>query len=86
MEEIIRNNIKMAMGEEGLKKAEIVAARAAIIASHDDDVDMSSLIIGLWVGNDGEMPETLQYMALGMVSGLAQLQMRKMNDPEMELR
>jgi len=81
MEQMIRNNIVGIAGEEAAKKADIVAARATIIAGHDAGIDLSSLIVGLWVGTDGEMPETLQYGVLGLVEALTNAKMAAYETP-----
>lgn len=53
------------------KKADIVVACVAIIAANDPSIDLASLIIELWIGHDGEMPETLHYGMLGNIMMMA---------------
>lgn len=81
MEDFIRNNIRSMGGKEAAEKADIVAARAAIIAAHDETIDLSSLIMGLWIGHEGEMPETVQHGVLTFVQALTKLRMQAYDGP-----
>lgn len=81
MEQIIRNQIIQIAGKDAAKKADIVSARAAIIARHDNAIHMSSLIVGLWIGNEGEMPEEIQYGVLGLVQTLAMAKIEAYDGP-----
>ncbi len=65
-----------------LERAEVVAARAAILAENDDSIDLASLITGLWIGHEGEMPEALHYGILGCVMTMALSKIEAYNGPE----
>ena len=80
MNEVITNQIREIVGEEGLTKAHIVASRAALLKEFDPDIDMTGLIIGLYVGNDGEMPDSLPLGALGLIHTLALSQIESISD------
>jgi hypothetical protein len=83
MIEIVSNQICAIQGEEGLKKARVIAARAALLKEFDPQIDMSALIIGLYVGNDGEMPDSLPLPVLGLINTLAHAQLNDiMESPE----
>lgn len=71
MIEIAQDQIRNLVGEDGLAKAEIVASRAALMRQFDPEIDMPSLVVGLHIGNDGEMPETVNHGLMGMVLSLA---------------
>lgn len=71
MEETLRKMVVNLTDEETAKKAEIVAARAAILVSNDQSIDLASLIQGLWIGHQGEMPETLHLGVLGIIQTIA---------------
>lgn len=76
MNEIIENEIRSIVGDEGLEKARTVAARAVLLREFDPQIDMTSLITGLYVGNEGEMPESLQMGVIGRIHALALSQAR----------
>jgi hypothetical protein len=75
MEQFIWDSIRILVGEDGLNKSQVVIARAATIAGHDNTVDLGSLLLGLWIGNDGDMPENLDYEIMGMLVILTKKQM-----------
>lgn len=76
MDEIIHNEIRSIAGDAGLNKARTVAARAVLLREFDPAIDMTSLIIGLYVGNDGEMPDSLHMGVIGRIHALALSQAR----------
>lgn len=84
--DFISNQIREIVGDDGLAKARIVSSRAALLKDFDPDIDMSSLIVGLYVGNDGDMPESLPLGVLGLINALALLQadsiMENVDHPE----
>lgn len=83
MVEIISNQIRAIEGEEGLKKAQIVAARATILKEFDPHADMGSLILGLYIGNDGDMPDSVPFGVLGLINTLAVAQLNEIvENPE----
>lgn len=72
MQHFLRSQIHGALGDEGLAKAEVVAERAARLRAWDSDIDMAALVVGLWVGHSGDMPETLPPLSvLGSILTLA---------------
>ena len=76
MDEIIYNEIRSIIGDEGLEKAKIVSARAVLLREFDPQIDMTSLITGLYVGNDGEMPDSLHMGVIGRIHALVLSQAR----------
>jgi len=72
MHHIARSQIRSAIGDDGLAKAEVVAARAALLKAWDPEIEDSALIVGLWVGHSGDMPETLPPLSvLGAIMALS---------------
>lgn len=87
MNEIATNQLKTMLSPGDFKKALRVADRAARLGAYDDELDLSSVIVGLWVGHAGEMPKSLQYGMLGMVLAIALENVREIkgegnDDPE----
>lgn len=72
MQHFLRSQIRGVLGDDGLAKAEVVAERAALLRGWDPDIDMAALVVGLWVGHSGDMPETMPPLTvLGSILTLA---------------